>query len=583
MLVEIGISNLAIIDQLRIELAPGFSVLTGETGAGKSIIIDAVGCLLGHRADTDMIRTGADRAYIEGIFRLEGEVEGRLRPLLDENGLEPEGGLLILSREINRSGRHACRINGRTVTLTTLRQVSQNLVDIHGQVDNHSLVQVRQHVHFLDRFAGLTDLRAQFAEAASSLQQARRELRSILRGERELARRVDLLEYQVSEITAAHLEPGEEESLRQERNRLANAERLIRLTAGAYAALSDGDREEASVLDHLNKVMRQVLDLERFDPAASPIREMLEESSALLEEVSSALREYRDELEFNPARLSQVENRLELIHDLERKYGDKIEDVLRYQEQALQELDGIAHQEERIAELNKAEVELLSRMGEIGESLSNARREAAKRLESGIEGELADLRMPDARFVVGIQRSEDEAGAPVGERRFAFDNTGLDRIEFQIAANLGEEPKPLATTASGGETSRLMLAMKSVLSMADATPTLIFDEIDAGIGGRVGQVVGQKLRRLAANHQVLVVTHLPQMAAYGDAHCRVAKVVRDGRTLTTVTQLEGSDRLEEIALMLGGSDSAATRRSAEEMLEHGQAGAETERGMAVSL
>ena len=583
MLVEIGISNLAIIDQLRIELAPGFSVLTGETGAGKSIIIDAVGCLLGHRADTDMIRTGADRAYIEGIFRLEGEVEGRLRPLLDENGLEPEGGLLILSREINRSGRHACRINGRTVTLTTLRQVSQNLVDIHGQGDNHSLVQVRQHVHFLDRFAGLTDLRAQFAEAANSLQQARRELRSILRGERELARRVDLLEYQVSEITAAHLEPGEEESLRQERNRLANAERLIRLTAGAYAALSDGDREEASVLDHLNKVMRQVLDLERFDPAASPIREMLEESSALLEEVSSALREYRDELEFNPARLSQVENRLELIHDLERKYGDKIEDVLRYQEQALQELDGIAHQEERIAELNKAEVELLSRMGEIGESLSKARREAAKRLESGIEGELADLRMPDARFVVGIQRSEDEAGAPVGERRFAFDNTGLDRIEFQIAANLGEEPKPLATTASGGETSRLMLAMKSVLSMADATPTLIFDEIDAGIGGRVGQVVGQKLRRLAANHQVLVVTHLPQMAAYGDAHCRVAKVVRDGRTLTTVTQLEGSDRIEEIALMLGGSDSAATRRSAEEMLEHGQAGAETERGMAVSL
>lgn len=566
MLSELTISNFAIIENLRLSLASGFNVLTGETGAGKSIIIDAVSTLLGGRADSETIRTGAEGALIEGIYVLSPALKERLTPLLQEYGLESDEDLIILTREINRSGRNVCRVNGRAVALSTLRQISQQLVDIHGQGENQSLRQVRQHVLILDRYAGLTPQRAEFAEAVRILQQTRAELAAGQRDERELARRIDLLEYQIAEIEAAHLRPGEEEELRRERTRLANAERLITLSTQAHDALSGGE-QRASALDLCNEAVRNLISLERLDPEIAETRQMVEESTALLEEASRNLRNYRDSVEYNPARLEQVEERLDLIHNLTRKYGASIEEVLQFQEEAKRELESISHHEERIAELQERETALLHRIGELGERLSAARRGAASRLEREIEAELEELRMSQARFVVSFQRTEAKDGAFVGSKRYAFDQTGLDRIEFLVSPNIGEEPKPVASIASGGETSRLMLAMKSVLSAVDETPTLIFDEIDTGIGGRVGAVVGHKLWKLAQHHQVLCVTHLPQMAAFGDAHYRVAKRVERERTITVVEALDKAERTRELAAMLGGPESEVTLRNAEAMLE----------------
>ncbi len=566
MLSELGIQDFAIIDKLVIRFGPRFNVLTGETGAGKSIIIDAVGLLMGNRADSDMIRTGADGARIQGLFELVPETRERLAPLFAEYGLDLEEDVLVVSREINSSGRNICRVNGVATTLAILKQVSQQLVDIHGQGDNQSLLRPRQHVDLLDRYAGLGAQRAALAEQVKLLHQTRQEIARLARSERETARRIDLLQYQIAEIAAAELRPDEEEELVKERGRLANAERLITQAAKAYDQLNGGDGQTNSALDLANRALGALMSLERLDPDLGEIRQMAEEGAVLLEEASKALRQYRDALEYNPARLEQVEDRLELIHNLQRKYGDSIEQVLLYREQAVAELEEITHHEERLGELAAQEDTLLREIGRRGETLSQARAEAAGRLARSIEAELDELRMANTRFVVDMKRAQAPDGAWVGERRYAFDATGLDQVEFLISPNVGEEPKSLAGIASGGETSRLMLALKSVLSAVDEVPTLIFDEIDAGIGGRVGVVVGRKLYGLAADHQVLCVTHLPQMAAFGDAHYQVAKEVRDGRTVTTVLPLERASRIRELATMLGAPDSPNTIRSAEELL-----------------
>ena len=567
MLSELGIQDFAIIDRLVIRFSPGFNVLTGETGAGKSIIIDAVGLLMGNRADSEMIRTGAEGARIQGLFELSPRTRERLAPLCSEYGLDLEEDILVLSREINASGRNICRVNGVATTLAILKQISQQLVDIHGQGDNQSLLRARQHVELLDRYAGLSPQRAALTEQVRLLHRTRQEKAALARSERETARRIDLLQYQIAEIGAADLRSGEEEELLKERGRLANAERLITQAAKAYEMLNGGDGQSSSALDLINKALGSLMSLERLDSDLGEIRQMAEEGAVLLEEATKALREYRDALEYNPSRLEQVEERLELIHNLQRKYGDSIEQVFQYREQAMGELDEITHHEERLEALAQQEDELLRAIGKRGDALSLARAEAAGRLSKAIEAELDELRMADTRFVVDMQRVEAEDGAWVGDRRYAFDPTGLDRVEFLISPNVGEEPKSLAGIASGGETSRLMLAMKSVLSAVDETPTLIFDEIDAGIGGRVGGVVGHKLCGLAAEHQVLCVTHLPQMAAYGDVHYQVAKQVREGRTVTTVLSLDREARTRELATMLGAPDSPNTLRSAEEMLE----------------
>ncbi len=570
MLVEIHIRNFAIIEDLSLRFGPGLNVLTGETGAGKSIIIDAVSLLLGGRAAAEMIRAGADRAEIEGHFRL-GARRAAIEPLLVAEGLEGDDDELILAREIRVGGRHICRVNGRAVSLALLDAIGQLLVDIHGQSDHLSLLRVREHVELLDRYAGHGPLRAEMAALVSAARQTRASLAALRRDERELARRIDLLTYQAQEIAAARLELGEDEALEAERRRLANAEQIMLLAAEATRAIEEGGEEQMAAVDLLGQAAQALARLARIDPAIDPLRQQVEELSYQLSDLAREVRRYRDRVEFNPSRLAEVEERLELIHSLKRKYGDSIEEIIAFGERAQAELDSITHAEERIAELEQEEERLLRAIGEVGQRLSASRREAGERLAAAVERELDDLRMEHARFCVDLQWQDAADGAYVGERRIAFDATGLDRVEFLISANPGEPLRPLARVASGGETARLMLALKAVLSRADETPTLIFDEIDVGIGGRVGAVVGRKLWGLVRadgateGHQVLCVTHLPQLAAYGDVHFHVSKAVEGERTLTHVRQLTGTERLRELAAMLG-TPSAAGEESAAALL-----------------
>lgn len=577
MLSELFVKDFAIIDELHLRFAPGLNILTGETGAGKSIIIDAVSLLLGARASQEVIRAGCEEARVEGIFLLDPRRAETLEPWLREQGLEGEPGVLILAREVRRNGRHLCRVNGRAVSLQVLTWLGEHLVDIHGQGGHLSLLRVREHLNFLDRYGGLLPLRQEVADLVGHLRQVRAELQALRQDERELARRIDLLEYQVGEIEAARLQPGEEEALLAERNRLAHAEELMGLADEALALLEEGSGEAPSVRDGLELALRALRGLVRLDRSLEGTVQGLEDLSYTLAEAVREVRGYREVVEFDPRRQRQVEERLGLIHSLKRKYGDSIEEVLAYAEAARRELDGITHRGERIEELEAEEERLLREVGEKAARLSQARQEAAGRLAAEVERHLADLNMGRARFAVEVRQTPHPQGAWVGERRFAFDATGIDQVEFLVTANPGEPLRPLAKVASGGETSRLMLALKTVLTTADEVPSLIFDEIDVGVGGRTGGVVGQKLWRLTlpspqmpAGHQVLCVTHLPQIAAYADAHFRVAKVELGGRTVTRVEGLEGDAVVEELAQMLG-TETEATRESAEELRAQSQA------------
>ncbi|WP_376792972.1 DNA repair protein RecN [Thermoflexus sp.] len=569
MLVELHVKDFAIIDEVTLRLEPGLNVLTGETGAGKSILVDAVAVLVGGRADVEMIRAGAERALIEGLFYLDEPTRALLSPILEQHGLLDEGpmGELVLSREIRQGGRHVARVNGRLVPLHALKEIGQVLVDIHGQTEHLSLLRAREQLELLDRYAGVGELRAALAERVARWRAVRREIEQLRQDEREKARRVDLLRFQIEEIEAARLREGEEEALLQERNRLANAEQLAQLADALYRALYEGEGEAPAALDRLSEGARALQALARIDPVFRPYLETMEGLIAQVEDLARTVRDYREGIEFNPRRLVQIEERLDLIRRLQRKYGDTIPEILAYAQRAKRELETLLHAEERLGELEEEAERLLREIGELGMQLSRQRQAAAERLAREVEAQLADLRMAGARFTVALERTPDEEGAYADGARWAFDATGLDRITFLIAPNIGEGLRPLARIASGGETSRLMLALKVALAQADPVPTLIFDEIDQGIGGRVGAVVGEKLWRLARHHQVLCVTHLPQLAGFGDAHFKVEKHVIGERTVARVTQLEGEERVAELAQMLGGTGRAAVQ-SAREILEY---------------
>jgi DNA repair protein RecN (Recombination protein N) len=574
-LTELTITNFAIIDELCLEFAPGFNVLTGETGAGKSIIIDAVSLLLGGRADTTYVRTGAEVAQVEGIFHLDGRLQAELNPILEREGLENDPpDALVLGREIRASGRNYCRVNGRTVSLSLLEEIGQPLIDIHGQSEHLSLLRVRAHQRFLDSFGELDEQREALARETKALQAVRKELASLLRDEQELARRVDQLTYQVEEISAARLKPGDEEVLTAERNRLVNAEQLSQLAGEAYTALYEGSDEQLAASDSLAQAARALAQLRKIDPGLEEQEQLVEALTIQVEELARTLRDYREAIEFNPERLAEVEDRLSLIYSLKRKYGRSIEEILAFGERAQTELERITHSEERIEALRAEEERLRHVAGALASDLSQARRVAGEQLAARVEAQLTDLSMEGARFAVDLAWSDAPDGVYLGGRTLACDERGIDRVEFLIAPNVGEGLKPLVKIASGGETSRLMLALKTVLSAADETPTLIFDEIDQGIGGRVGGVVGRKLWGLTQvdglQHQVLCVTHLPQIAGYADSHFHVEKDISDQRTVTRVRTLGGGDRVEELAVMLG-APSEGTRRSAQEILEEAAA------------
>jgi DNA repair protein RecN (Recombination protein N) len=571
MLKELRIENFAIIDELVLQIGAGLVIFTGETGAGKSILIDAVETLLGGRAESSMLRSGAERAYVEGVFSLPAGENGALRALLAENDLLDDPDQVILAREIRLNGRSVARVNGRSVSLALLRQAGESLVDVHGQSEHLSLLRVQHHLELLDSYSGVAPSLQAYRAAYKLLLQLRHELEQLRQAEKDAARRLDTLNYQCGEIESAHLSPDEEAGLRAERNRLANAEGLASLAQQALTALDEASPDAVAASDQLGQAAHALQGLVRLDPTQNLLLEQVQAFLDGLADVSRSLRAYTETIEFNPRRLDQVEERLGLIQNLKRKYGDSIPAILAYAESARREMENITHAGERIAELEAEESDLLHRLGAAGETLSRQRRDHAETLSRAVEQELLDLQMAGAQFQVAFQQREDPHGVPVADgRRLAFDANGLEHIEFLIAPNPGEGLKPLVKIASGGETSRLMLALKNVLVSADHIPTLIFDEIDQGIGGRVGAVVGKKLWNLSAQHQVLCVTHLPQLAAFGQQHFHVEKEVQDGRTRTRVVALEGEIRLNEMAQMIGGV-SQGTLRSAREILESAEA------------
>lgn len=553
MLTELRIQNFAIIQSLELTLQPGLTTFTGETGAGKSIILDAITTLLGGRAEPTFIRAGAERASIEALFLIPPSNRQAVLDLLKREDLLEDEETILISREIRQNGRSAARVNGHSVPINLLRDLGGFLVDIHGQSEHLSLLNTRQHLNLLDRFAGLHETLTAYQQVYRELRRTQKELENLRQSERDAARRTDLLEYQAREIEEARLQIGEEETLRQERNRLANAENLSSLAQEALSLLDEGLPDTPSLTDLLGQVITALEGLARIDPEQNRLAEQALTVNDMLAEIVRDLRNYLDTIEFNPRRLEQVEERLDLIHRLKRKYGGSIEAALAFARSARQELETIAHATERIAELEEKEKVLRQQLGELAARLSQNRQTAAAQLAKAVEAELADLSMAGARFRVDLRTQADPQGLSLngGGDLLAFDESGVDQVEFLIAPNPGEGLKPLVKIASGGETSRLMLALKRVLTQADSIPTLIFDEIDQGIGGRVGAVVGEKLWLLARQHQVLCVTHLPQLAAFGDQHFSVRKQVEGGRTSTRVELLEGEARLIELAQMLG--------------------------------
>lgn len=556
MLANLYVENLALIERLELEPGPGFNVLTGETGAGKSLVVDAVNLLLGARASGELIRAGAERAVVQGIFLCPAAPPFVSR--LAELGLAPEpDGTIVLSRELNRSGRNLCRVGGRVVGLGVYQELGRFLVDVHGQHEHQSLLEPQAQLLLLDSFGGqaLLAARREVSAAWQRWQEAAALLADWQRQEEEEERLKELWAYQVAEIDAARLRPGEEEELEAEARLLAAAEQLAAATTGAYQLLYGGTGE-TSAYDLISRAAAQLIPLQSIDPALVPVVEALQEVAFLLEDKAAFLRDYRQHLDFSPGRLGEVQSRLHLIKQLRRKYGGGVEEVLRQGEELKRRLAAAADRSEKLAQ---AAQELAARerdFHELAASLSVMRREAARRLESEITAVLEELAMPQTVFLVLLRQTAPGA-------------TGTDEVEFHFSANPGEPPRPVARIASGGELSRLMLALKSIMAEHDAIPTLIFDEIDAGLGGGAARAVGEKLRHLSRWHQVICVTHAAQIAACAERHFHLTKEEHGGRTVTRIRLLDEEGRVRELARMLAGRVDQAALNHARQMLGKG--------------
>ncbi len=567
MLTELHIQNFAIIDKLDLRFGSGLIILTGETGAGKSIILDAVVMLIGGKADTTFVRSESDAAFVEGVFQLKGPEREAVHEILNREELMDNPDYVVLMREVRKEGRSVARINGRTVNVGLLKELGALLIDIHGQAEHLSLLDPRAHLGLLDRYADVSKPLNDYRQTYHSLQTLRHELNDLRKAQADADRRIEMLTYQVEEIEDAKLKVGEDEELRKERDRLANAESLAQNAQEALAILEEGSPETPAATDLIGQAAQALAALAKIDAGQSDLANQAEVMLDTLSDVIHELRNYLEEIEFNPKRLEDVEERLDLIHSLTRKYGGNIPAVISYGADSKKQLETITGAADRIAELEMQEAKMLEKLSKQGNTLSEKRKSAATTMGKGIEIELDDLRMASAQFGVDFQTKPDPNGIPLADgTRIAFDQNGIDRVEFLVAPNPGEGLKPLAKIASGGETSRLMLGLKNVMARADEVPSLIFDEIDQGIGGRVGMVVGHKLWNLSRSHQVFCVTHLPQLAVFGDQHYQVQKLVDKGRTLTRVEPLEGEARLLELSQMLG-EVGEGTLRSAHELVQ----------------
>jgi DNA repair protein RecN (Recombination protein N) len=628
MLLELHISDFAIIEQLHLRLDRGFTVLTGETGAGKSIIIDALGTLRGEKVGSDFVRAGSKRARVEGVFSV-SDCPGVV-PLLKAYGLwgDDDGqdsvqndsqndsqndnrngdqkreqeyaendDLVILTREINaESGRSVARINRRAVNIGILREIGEQLVDIHGQHEGVSLFNTRTHLDMLDRYGSLLALRERVGNLVLRLRQVREELDTMRQDEAHRHQRIEDLRLLLDDVQQARLSPDEEQELVQERSVLQNAARIAELVEVAYNALHTGDESEVSpvlpIVELMGQVMTNLEELATLDPAAQPLADQATDLHYRLEDLVTNLRGYRDGFDFNPERLDTIEDRLFLIRSLQRKYGSDVATLLERAATAEQEIERLSHSDTYIAELETRERAALNELGSVAGELSQKRYATGQELSQAIEGAMGDLAMPHVRFAVHIVQTEDPQGVPIASvqpaasapennqyqrtpfRTCRVSSTGVDHVEFLISPNPGEPLKPLARIASGGESSRLLLALKSILSRVDAVPTLIFDEVDVGVGGRAGQIVGQKLWAMTDAHQVICITHLPQVAAFAENHYAISKrVVKsssegDLHTRTEIRHLTLEERVSELAAMLDGVPASPhSRASAREMIE----------------
>ena len=568
MLLELRIKNFAIIEALNLEFKPGLIILTGETGAGKSIIMGALDMLLGQRVDMATLRKGSEFASVEAVFKIPQSVKAPVIQLLEKEEILEDPEYITLTRELRKDKRNTARVNGHRTNVGVLVELGEYLVDIHGQSEHLSLMRVNQHLGLLDRFSNTTDLLSKYQGVYSELKDVQAELNKLRQSDLEAEKRKELLTFQVDEIEQAGLEDGEEQILVERRTRLANAEKLADLSQNILILLDDAPGHQPTVMDLIGQVVSSVEDLSKTDPGMAALNEKTGELSEGLFEVGKDLRSYLESLEFDPNELENVQDRLELIRGLQRKYGDTIPEIIAYQNQSQKELLEITDRGARIKELEELESRFLEELSRRGGELSRGRKQGALVLASELETQLNDLKMAGSRFEVDFKSGEDPEGVLTEEgQQVAYYSDGLEKVEFLIETNPGEGFKPLVKTASGGETARLMLAIKNVLAQADHISTLVFDEIDQGIGGRIGAVVGEKLYRLTAKHQVICITHLPQLAGFGQQHYQVSKDVEGGRSYIQVQEISGEERIKELATMLGGP-SEKNLESARELLNY---------------
>ena len=548
MLELLHIENIAIIEAADIEFAPGFNALTGETGAGKSIVIDSLSAVLGQRTSRELIRTGAEKAFVSAAF------SGTAPELTEELGIQPEAdGTLLLQREIQTDGKNVCRVNGRPVTVGQLRALGARLLNIHGQHDGQQLLDEEQHIVYLDSFGRVESLAITYAEKYKNFTDIRRQIGALQMDEAEKARRVDTLQYQIEELRRAKLTPGEEEELTARRGMLRNAEKFLDAVAGADYALN-GDDSGGGALSALRQAQDALGGVRHLDDAFGQLYERLGEAYSEVYDIAATVEDKRGELDVSPGELDRVESRMDLLYRLKKKYGATVEDMLDYQARCEAELAQIEDAGDTLARLEQALSKAEKEARQAAQALSDARKAAAEQLTAQILTELQQLDMGKIRFAV------DFAEKPL-------DSDGMDTVRFLMSANVGEELRPIHKIASGGELARIMLAMKNVLSEQDHVGTMVFDEVDTGVSGRAAQKVAEKMARISRRKQVLCVTHLPQLAAMADTHFSVEKGERGGRTYTEVRRLDREQRRRELARLTGGSHVSQTMLDgAEELL-----------------
>lgn len=554
MLLQLDIHNIALIDEVNIELSDGLNILTGETGAGKSIIIDSINAVLGERVSREIIRTGTEKALVEAVFQIDNE---HFRDVLDEMGMEPEeDGTLILSREITQSGRNTCRVNGKMVAVSFMKAIGERLIDLHGQHDNQSLLRTENHIELLDSFGGeaVHILKREYSALLVQYRDTKTRLKALSGDPGERERKIDLLKFQTDEIRKAKLKTDEEEELNKQKLLLANAEKIAASLSLVYSLISSGEQGGRPATDVMNEALSQLSTISRLEDDYEDMHKRLQDIIYLLDDLTEDVRKNSENVEYNPALLEEIEERLDLIYKLKRKYGASISDIHQYCINSERQLEELAKSEESAVLLKNRKNELEALLYEASYKLNEERVKAASILENRIGKQLDDLEMRKARFKADIQFDTASEGSD-GRK---YTQNGLDRLEFLISANAGEPLKPLAKIASGGEMSRIMLAIKTILAEVDKIPTMIFDEIDIGISGKAAQKVGEKLSYISRSHQVICVTHLAQIACMADKHFLIEKITEEESAKTTVSRLNSENTVKEIARLIGGSATSET-------------------------